>query len=113
MGSDLYSLYTPVQNVWQATGQNMDNGLLVQTHITTPQATAQNQQSDLLTVIKDWGGYSSNALSDSQMLGKIGLTGNYIPSWVKKTTEFVVNGEISPQDFTNSINYLSQKGLIK
>lgn len=68
---------------------------------------------DLMSVIKEWGGYSPNSISDSQLLQALGLQGNHIPSWVLKTTKLVVNGEMSEQEFSNMLKYLSDSKLIK
>lgn len=69
--------------------------------------------SDTMTAIKEWGGYSPQSISDSQLLGSLGMQGLHIPSWVMKTTKFVVNGDIDEQDFVNIIKYLNGNGIIK
>ena len=68
---------------------------------------------DLMGAIKDWGGYSPNPISDSELLGKIGIKGQHLPNWVMKTTKWVVDGETTPDDFVGAINYLYSKNMIK
>ena len=55
----------------------------------------------------------SNQVLDSKLLHDMGVKGDHIPSWVMKLTKHVANGDISEQDFVNSIKYLSSNGIIK
>ncbi len=88
---------------------------------TTPATTTPTQNTapapentpDLMPAIKDWGGYSPNPISDSDLLAKIGIQGQHIPSWVMKTSKWIIDGEMSQQEFVNAIKYLSDKGMIK
>jgi len=68
---------------------------------------------NLIDAIKDWGGYSSNPISDSQILSEMGVKGEHIPSWFTKTAGWVVNDQMSQDDFINAVNYMSQQGIIK
>ena len=76
-------------------------------------AMSPTNSIDLMGAIKDWGGYSSNPISDSELLGKIGIKGQHLPNWVMKTTKWVVDGETTPDDFVGAINYLYSKNMIK
>ena len=83
---------------------------------TTPmQNTAPTTETtpDLMPAIKDWGGYSPNPISDSDLLAKIGIQGQHIPSWVAKTTKWVVDGNVTPQEFENLVKYLASAGIVK
>ena len=66
----------------------------------------------LVDTIKEWGGYSSTSVSDSQLLGTVGIDGKFIPPWFMHTAKWVVQGEESEQSFVDGIKYLYQKGLI-
>lgn len=68
---------------------------------------------DLLPAIKDWAGYSSHAISNSEFLADIGINGQSIPQWVSKTTKYVVDGDLSIPEFENMLNYLADKGIVK
>ncbi|MGI0027207.1 MAG: choice-of-anchor U domain-containing protein [Nitrosopumilaceae archaeon] len=113
-GSDLYSADTYISNAWQVVGSNMnDNNSVIQIQpAILPQSTASNQ-TDLITVIKEWGGYTPTSISDSELLSKLGIKANHIPSWMMKTTKWVVNDEMTEQEFVNAVKYLYANGMIK
>ena len=71
------------------------------------------QETDLLPAIKDWGGFSSHPISDSELLSHIGLSGKTIPKWVSNAAKYVVNNDMTQQDFENLIKYLASNGIIK
>ena len=78
----------------------------------TPDTTT-TQQDDMMTIVKEWGGYLPQSISDSQMLDSMGLEGDHAPSWLMKTAKWVVDGSVTLQDFKNAIEYLHDKGIIK
>lgn len=68
---------------------------------------------DHMISIKKWGGYSSELITDSQILHDIGINADYVPSWVKKNIpKWVVSNKITEQDFVNAIQYLHKKGIV-
>ena len=73
----------------------------------------QNEISDIMSSIKEWGGYSSISISDSQLLEDLGMHGTHIPSWFMKTTKWVVSNEINPQDFLNALKYLYDNEIVR
>ncbi|GEM_PF-2242226 len=84
--------------------------------VTTPiqnVAPVSEKPSDLMPAIKDWGGYSPHPISDSELLNDMGIKADHIPSWFMKTTKWVVNSEMSEQEFANAIKYMYEKGIIK
>ncbi|MDE1867109.1 MAG: hypothetical protein KGI08_05300 [Thaumarchaeota archaeon] len=112
-----------IYDAWQATphievsSQNttqndeLSKNLLTQKIMPVP--VAQNKTSTgLLDSIKEWGGYSPTSISDSQLLGEIGIDGKSIPPWFMKTTKWIVQGETTQQEFVNGIKYLYEKGLV-
>lgn len=70
-------------------------------------------QTDIIESIKEWGGYAPKSISDSEMLHDIGVDANHVPSWMKKTTKWVVSGQIHYEDLVNAIKYMHEKGIIK
>jgi hypothetical protein len=68
---------------------------------------------DVTPYIKQWAGYSSTSISDSELLGHMGINGNHIPSWFMKGTKWLVNGDTSQQEFKEAIQYMLTKGIIK
>jgi hypothetical protein len=79
----------------------------------SPEATQTASPTILMPSIEDWGGYSPHPISDSELLSDMGINGNHIPSWVMTTTKFVVNGDITAEDFVNIVKYLASQGIIK
>ncbi|MHB8546707.1 MAG: NHL repeat-containing protein [Nitrosotalea sp.] len=127
--ANLYSSDTYVLDAWQAVADSTTPAIpsTPQTTQTTPQpmpATPQTTQneitppqdssSDILSAIKDWGGYSSHPISDSELLQSMNINDAIsIPGWVSKTTKWVADGSTSPQEFQAAISYLHQVYAIK
>jgi YVTN family beta-propeller protein len=114
-----YSSDIIILNALQVTQQNNDT-----IKDSTPTQTKQssvinlnnsttNSEDHLMDAIKQWGGYTSTSISDSQLLDNIGIKGQHIPSWVLKTTKWVVSGDVSEQEFENAITYLYNINIIK
>lgn len=68
---------------------------------------------DLIPAIKDWAGYSPNPISDSEFLSHMGISGQSVPKWVTVPAKYVVDGDLTPQEFETIIKYLASKGIIK
>ena len=66
-----------------------------------------------IEMIKEWSGYSPESISDEQLLKSLGLSGSHIPSWVMKTTHWLISGDIDQKEFIESIKYLHDGGVIK
>lgn len=81
--------------------------------ILTDAKSTTTQNSDIMLAIKDWGGYSSHPISDSEFMSDVGIKGHEIPHWAMKTTKWILDGEISPQDFVNTLKYMEEKGILK
>jgi len=126
--SNLYSSDTYVLDAWQAVANNTASPTIpsalqsitpqsIPTTITTPQNAITPQQassSGILSAIKDWGGYSSHPITDSELLKSMNINDTtYIPSWVAKTAKWVADGSTSPQEFQAAISYLYQVHAIK
>jgi hypothetical protein len=68
---------------------------------------------DLMDAIKEWSGYSPKSISDVQLLQKMNLTGQHIPTWLMKTSKWVVDGTISVQEFMDALRFLHDNNMIK
>jgi len=75
--------------------------------------TTSTPQSDIMTIIKKWGGYMPQSVSDSQLLNSMGIKGDHIPSWFVKTTKWVADGSFTVGDFENAVEYMHDKGIIR
>jgi hypothetical protein len=139
--TNLYSSDTYILDAWQAVGSNTASPTIQSTPqpvLSTPQpeqstpqpvqsipqpvqSTPQNtmtppqaSSSDILSLVKDWGGYSSHPITDSELLKAMNINdATYIPSWVDKMTKWVVDSSVSQQEFQNAILYLHQVHVIK
>ncbi|MHB8546427.1 MAG: hypothetical protein ACYDAJ_06640 [Nitrosotalea sp.] len=137
-GTDLYVSNTYLLNAWRSVlgSLQIPSSNLLGTSSAIPNSTTTNtqqptdkqssnsadtqsseqvktQKSDLLQSIKDWGGYSSNPISDSRLLSYLGMRGTHISPWVAKTARWVVSGDMTEQEFVNVIQYLDKSGMIK
>jgi len=67
-----------------------------------------------MEVLEDWAGFSDNYVSDSEFLSHIGIDGDEIPSWLKKSkiAKWVRDGMLSQQEFVNALKFLDKKGII-
>ena len=79
----------------------------------TQEVSTATGNDDITSYIKQWGGYSPDSISDSQLLDHLGIKADHIPSWFMKTTKWIVNGDSSQQEFKDAIKYMSDKGIIK
>ncbi|HEV2193393.1 MAG TPA: hypothetical protein VGR54_07245 [Nitrosopumilaceae archaeon] len=113
----LNTVDTKILNAWQVVQStpltNPPSSAPTTPSPTTTAPTVQNKIPDLMPVIKEWGGYSPTSISDSELLANMGIKGNFIPPWFMKTTKWVVNDEISEQEFVNAIKYMYQIRIIK
>jgi hypothetical protein len=116
---------TIIFRMWNIYGASSDAQVLHALNIVSPAGSSSTQstiqrsspvtttQIDMMTAIKDWGGYSPHGITDAQLLSDMGIKGHVIPSWVMKTTKWVVDDEVSQQEFISVIKYMSEKGIIK
>ncbi|MDE1838734.1 MAG: hypothetical protein KGH87_02325, partial [Thaumarchaeota archaeon] len=128
--ANLYSSDTYVLDAWQAVAGSTAPAMpstppTTTTHqpITSPPlpTTPQNEitppessSSDILSAIKDWGGYSSHPITNSELLQSMNIDdATYIPKWVDETAKWVADGSTSPQEFQAAISYLHQVHAIK
>lgn len=60
-----------------------------------------------------WAGYSTFAISDSQLLDVLGIKGEFIPPWVKTSTKYMIFNYFQDEDIINEIKYLKQVGIVR
>jgi len=65
-------------------------------------------------ILPKWAGYSSESVSDSEFLSQIGIEGQQIPSWFKKSNigKWVIDGTVTQQELVNAIKYFGNTGLL-
>jgi len=84
----------------------------------TPQESEiPKEPSDILSVpgdiIAKWAGYSSEVITDDELLNQLQIEGTTIPSWYKKhVSQWVYDGKISQIDFVNALRFLSDGGML-
>ncbi|OLC94086.1 MAG: hypothetical protein AUI92_01485 [Thaumarchaeota archaeon 13_1_40CM_3_38_6] len=77
---------------------------------TFPSAIGSPSQTEFINEIKGW---SESSISDVALLNDMNIQGKHIPSWLKKVAEWVVDGQISQNDFVNAIKYVDENGITK
>lgn len=109
-------------DAWQAVesgGSQTSNSNVPQTGLVqsiapqpSPVQNTMPTNPELVDIVKQWGGYSAKSISDSEMLSDMGIDAKHIPSWYMKTSKWVVNNDVTPEEFVNAIKYLYDKGII-
>jgi len=66
-----------------------------------------------MQMIKDWGGFSNNSVSDSEILSYLEIEGYHVPSWMKdsKIVKWVLDEKVTQQELVNALKYLEKEGL--
>jgi len=64
--------------------------------------------------LDDWAGYSNNPISDSEFLSHIGIDGEKIPDWFKKSkiAKWVRDGMLTQNEFVNALQFLDKQGFL-
>lgn len=98
----------------QTSNSNVPQTGLVQSIVPQPNPVQNTipTNPELVDIVKQWGGYSAKSISDSEMLSDMGIDAKHIPSWYMKTSKWVVNNDVTPEEFVNAIKYLYDKGII-
>ena len=87
------------------------HGGLVHSALHSPPSSVTNP--DKPDVISEIDGWSGSSISDTALLNDLSITGNHIPSWLKKVAKWVADGQISEDDFVNAIKYMDENGIVK
>jgi len=106
---------TKIFDAWQVIEPPSKN---LQNNVNPDKSILQNTEQDkvsqdVLTLIEKWADFSSYSISDSEFLAQFGIEGEHIPSWFKTNARWVVQGDVSEQEFRNGINYLNKIGIIR
>ena len=66
-----------------------------------------------MQMIKDWGGFSNNAVSDYEILSHLEIEGYSVPSWMmdSKIAKWVLDGKVTQQELVDSLKYLEKLGV--
>ncbi|MBI3640538.1 MAG: hypothetical protein HY223_09550 [Thaumarchaeota archaeon] len=93
--------------------QQITNSSISQSITLNADLSLQKISPKIAKAIKEWVVHSDVPTSDAQLLKNVGVKGQHIPPWVKKTTKWIDDGSLSQQDFLAIIKYLSNKEIIK
>ena len=66
-----------------------------------------------MQMIKDWGGFSTNSVSDYEMLSYLEMEGYHVPLWMKdsKIAKWVLDGKVTQQELVDALKYLEKLGV--
>ena len=68
------------------------------------------QVNELL--LKKWGGFSAESISDLEVLYEFEIQGTNIPSWFKQTAKWYVNDALDKSDLIAALDNLSKRGIL-
>jgi len=64
-------------------------------------------------IISGWAGYSTDVVTDEELLDQLGMDGNSIPSWYKEiVSKWVFDGSISQNEFVDALRFFEQNGKL-
>ncbi|MGH2613404.1 MAG: FxLYD domain-containing protein [Rhabdochlamydiaceae bacterium] len=63
--------------------------------------------------LESWAGYSTFSMNDSSMLQELGISGTYVPVWVKNDVHFVLFDNLPIDQVVKVIKYLNEQGVVK
>lgn len=52
-------------------------------------------------------------MEDAAFLHELNMTGQHIPSWLKRTAQWVLDGQISSNDLVQALRYLDENGVTR
>ena len=67
-----------------------------------------------IPMLKQWAGYSADSISDEEFLKNLGLEGNKIPSWFKKSqvSKWVIEETISQRELLDTLKFFQKSRLL-
>ena len=72
----------------------------------------KNDPAGILDDINNWLRYPSDSSTVTELLSDYDVQGKHLPSWVGKSANLVINGEISKSDFAHLIWYLYNQNVL-
>jgi len=64
-----------------------------------------------LTVLKKWGGFHIESASDIDVLSEFGIKGEKIPPYFKRVVKWILQDQISQEEFVNALLFLKSEGI--
>ena len=79
---------------------------------TVPQMDPEPLMSQ--NILSGWAGYSEIYVSDEKFLSHLGIEGDQIPDWFKKSNigKWVMDGHISQQELVDTLKFLDEQGIL-
>jgi len=71
-----------------------------------------NWTSEHLTVLKKWGGFHTESASDIDVLSEFGIEGEKIPPYFKRVVKWLLEDQISQEDFANALFFFKSEGIL-
>jgi len=68
--------------------------------------------SGQLTVLKKWGGFHIESASDIDVLSEFGIKGEKIPSYFKRVVKWILQDQISQEEFVSALLFLKSEGIL-
>jgi len=67
-----------------------------------------------IPMLKQWAGFSEDAVSDEDFLKNLGLEGTKIPSWFKKSqvAKWVIDETISQRELLDTLKFFEKNGIL-
>jgi hypothetical protein len=60
-------------------------------------------------IISGWAGYSTDVVTDEELLDQLGIDGKSIPSWYKEiVSKWVFDGSISHKEFVDALSFFAE-----
>ncbi len=105
-----FPLYAHIEDAWKVVGKTELEDLSGPEE-STAELISENpfkeiQKEETISAIKKWAGYDLEVVSDSQLLDKIGINGDNIPKWFKKSAKWLVNEQISFEEFIDALRFV-------
>ena len=84
---------------------------------TSESSTSESSMSNVwtdrqLSVLKKWSGYDTELASDADVLSEFGIKGETIPAYVSDVTKWILDDQITPEEFVTLLQYLKTKGVL-
>ena len=65
-----------------------------------------------VTVLKKWGGFHIESASDIDVLSEFGIEGEKIPPYFKHIVKWILQDQISQEEFANALFFFKNEGIL-